>query len=282
VFFKGCRQKSDERDPVVALFPRLGRNPNVDRNSPWAGGCRACPPLDGNSARRGSADIVSSGEPPRIEDSRNARTPSPMNAPNEARVLMTAMRCVAVAALCAIAIRGARGSEGFGRPTMVGPPPAEEAARSLMDAVASSCNHRQFIAFMNHFTAKRASAIRGRMEKLFIQNDMEMEIRDVIVLSHSEDRIVCGVRYAWSPKAGPKQLIASKVTAVKVADSWKVDGEQVQDRKEELVAAQSAAPTARFDFGGAGVVVLNPGDDFLPLDIPRRPGGCANGRCAVR
>jgi len=205
-----------------------------------------------------------------------------MNAPNATRVLVTAMRCVAVVALCAIAFGSARGSEGLGRPTMIGPPPAEEAARSLMNGVASSCNHKQFLEFMNHFTAKRASAIRGRMERLFIQNDIEMEIRDIIVLSHSEDRIVCGVRYVWHHKSGPWQLIASKVTAVKVADTWKVDGEQVQERQEEQAASPSTAPTARFDFGGAGVVALNPSDDFLPLDIPRRPGGCANGQCGVR
>ena len=44
---------------------------------------------------------------------------------------------------------------------MIGPPPADEAVKELMESVASCCNRRQFTDFMSHFTARRASAIRG-------------------------------------------------------------------------------------------------------------------------
>lgn len=150
-----------------------------------------------------------------------------------------------------------------------------------MDSVASSCNHRRFGDFMGHFTKRRASAIRDQMEALFIRTDIAMEILDVIVLSHSDDRIVFGVRYSWNEKSATRQVIASKVTAVKVAGSWKIDGEQVQGKREEGKAT-ATTPPERFDFGGGGVVTLNPSDEFLPLDIPRRPGGCANGQCRIQ
>jgi hypothetical protein len=188
------------------------------------------------------------------------------------------MRRVIASAVCVIAIAQGQIVDGGERLRMVGPPPADEAVKELMESVASSCNRRQFTDFMCHFTARRASAIRGRMETLFVQNDIMMEINDVIVLSHSDDRIVFGVRYCWNEKSAPKQIIASKVTAVKVADSWKIDGEQVQSKRGEADAVATASPQ-RFEFGGGGVVALNPSDDFLPLDIPRRPGGCANGQC---
>lgn len=179
------------------------------------------------------------------------------------------------------ALSGIHSAEGAERLRMIGPPPADEAVKELMESVASSCNRRQFGDFMGHFTARRASAIRGRMETLFVQNDIMMEINDVIVLSHSDDRIVFGVRYCWNEKSAPRQVIASKVTAVKVAGSWKIDGEQVQSVRRETDAVATAS-LQRFEFGGGGVVVLNPSDDFLPLDIPRRPGGCANGQCRIQ
>lgn len=190
------------------------------------------------------------------------------------------MSRVLTVALCGLALSGIHSAYGAERLRMIGPPPADEAVKELMESVASSCNRRQFTDFMSHFTARRASAIRGHMETFFVRNDIMMEINDVIVLSHSDDRIVFGVRYCWNAKSAPKQVIASKVTAVKVADSWKIDGEQVQSRRGETDAVATASPQ-RFEFGGGGVVVLNPSDVCLPLDIPRRPGGCANGRCGL-
>ena len=183
--------------------------------------------------------------------------------------------------VCFSGLVGIHSADGAERLRMVEPPPAEEAVRDLMESVASTCNRRLFTEFMSHFTPRRAAAIRSQMETRFIQTDIVMEIQNAIVLSHTDERIVFGVRYAWSETPGPKRLFASKVTAVKVAASWKIDREQVQSQREETHVTASAA-AHRFDFGGGGVVALNPNDDFLPRDIPRRPGGCANGRCAVR
>jgi hypothetical protein len=179
---------------------------------------------------------------------------------------------------CCSGLVGIHSATGAERIRMVGPPPADEAVRDLVESVASSCNRRLFTDFMSHFTPRQAAAIRSRMETLFVQNDIVMEIMDVIVLSNSDDRIVFGVRYCCNEKSAPKQVIASKVTAVKVAGSWKLDREQVQSKREEGYVAASA-PAHRFEFGGGGMAALHPNDDFLPLDIPRRPGGCVNGRC---
>jgi|688.fasta_scaffold287995_2 hypothetical protein len=190
------------------------------------------------------------------------------------------MRRILAVALGLVPIIGIYSADGAERLRMIGPPPADETVRELMESVASSCNRRQFTDFMSHFTARRATAIRGRMEALFVQKDIMMEIMDVIVLMGSDQRIVFGVRYAWNDKSAPKQIIASKVTAVKVAGSWKIDGEKVQSTRVEANSATDSH-LQRFEFGGAGVVALNPNDDLLPRDIPRVPGGCANGRCGL-
>ena len=191
------------------------------------------------------------------------------------------MRRLIASTVCLIAIAQGQVVDGAERLRMIGPPPADEAVKELMESVASSCNRRQFTDFMSHFTARRASAIRGRMETLFVQHDIIIEINDVIVLSHSDDRVIFGVRYCWNEQSALRQVIASKVTAVKVAGSWKIDAEQIQSKREEDTGIATTHPQ-RFEFGGGGVVVLNPSDDFLPLDIPRRPGGCANGQCRIQ
>lgn len=191
------------------------------------------------------------------------------------------MRRLIASTVCLIAIAQGQVVDGAERLRMIGPPLADEAVKELMESVASSCNRRQFTDFMSHFTARRASAIRGRMETLFVLNDIMIEINDVIVLSHSDDRVIFGVRYCWNEQSALRQVIASKVTAVKVAGSWKIDAEQIQSKREEGKEIATTHPQ-RFEFGGGGVVVLNPSDDFLPLDIPRRPGGCANGQCRIQ
>lgn len=158
---------------------------------------------------------------------------------------------------------------------MVEAPPAE----SLMKSIESACNEKDFQRFMGHFTSKRAAKMRRTMEDLFIQNDLEMEVHNVMVLSSTEDKIVFGATYGWNYRTGPKQVLSSKITAVRVGDSWKVDSEQIKNASSASVAQRQQGQA--FDFGGGGAVVMNPGDDLLPKDIGRRPGGCANGRCGL-
>lgn len=165
--------------------------------------------------------------------------------------------------------------EAADRIRMIEAPPAER----LVNSIATACNEKDFQRFMGHFTAKRASVMRGKMEHLFIQCDLEMEIHDVIVLSAAEDKVVFGVRYGWSDRGAPKRVLSSKVTAVRDGDEWKVDSEEIKHTRSEPIP-QSQHGHA-FDFGGGGAVVMNPGDDLLPRDIARRPGGCANGRCGL-
>jgi hypothetical protein len=181
------------------------------------------------------------------------------------------------------------------RPTMTGPPAGQEAAKELVDSAASACNRKDFIGFMEHFTPKQKSALRRKMEDLFIKHELVMEIQDVVLLSEGEETIVFAVRYAWSPKTAPKQLLASRVMARKVDGEWKLDGEQVRSRSGSMPSKTNYADSRQFPFGGGGEVemawnpldppahLIDPSLESLRGDIGIQPGrGCANGRCGVR
>lgn len=158
---------------------------------------------------------------------------------------------------------------------MVGPSAGEEAAKELMESVAASCNDMNYQEFMTHFTPKRAASIRKKMKAAFAQHDIEMEIQEVKVVSESDDKIVFDLQYGWRDKKASPQVLYSEVVAANTKDGWKVDSEKVKR------AEVKQPPEQRFNFGGGGQVVLNPGDDLLPKDIAKIPGGCVGGQCGV-
>ena len=167
------------------------------------------------------------------------------------------------------------------RVVMVGPPEEQEIAKGLVEEMVACCNRKQFRDFMSHFTPTRAAAIRKTMEHLFITQDIEMQLLSLVVLSHSNNQLVFGLRYEWAERGHPKRLTCSRITAVRSDDLWQVESEEVLSVSGGMPPAQNSLPGQRLDFGGAGVVVLNPADDFLPRDIGRSAGGCAGGRCGL-
>ena len=159
---------------------------------------------------------------------------------------------------------------------MVGPPAGEEAAKELMDSVASSCNEMNYREFMTHFTPKRAASIRKKMKEVFSQHDIEMEIQEVKVVSESDEKIVFDLQYGWRDKKASQHVLYSEVVAEKTKQGWKIDSEKVKR------AEVQQPPEQQFDFGGAGQVVLNADENlWLPKDIAKRPGGCVGGQCGV-
>lgn len=185
---------------------------------------------------------------------------------------------------------------GSDRITMTGPRAGQEAATQLMASLASSCNSKDFLGFMDHFTPRQQAAIKRRMEDVFTTHDPEMTVDDIVLLADGEDRIVFGVRYGWGTKAGARRTMASRVTAKKVGGRWKVDSEQVKSQApaKQSLYHQDAQPV-RFEFGGGGAVnanwdafnppahLIDPAIEHLRGDIGIQPGrGCVGGRCGLR
>lgn len=176
------------------------------------------------------------------------------------------------------------------RPVMTGPPAGQEAAKELAESVASACNRKDFIGFMEHFTPKQQAAMRKKMEDVFIAHELEMEIQQVVLLEDGDDRITFGVRYACSPQSAPKQMFASKVTARKLDGRWKVDKEQVRSRSlsSHSVSASDGAQGgeaigAAWDPFNPPAHLIDPELEDLRGDIGIQRGrGCVNGRCGVR
>ena len=184
-----------------------------------------------------------------------------------------------VALLVVVTVRGALAAD---RVPVIAPPVGQDAAEELVGSLAGACNRGDFIGFIGHFTPSHGARIRRRMEDIFVTHEPKMDIRQVTLLSESENRITFGVRYAWHPKDKPEEVLASKVTARKVAGEWKVDGEHVK------AVTRTAAESDYGDTGDAAAFnPFNPPADLIDPDLGhlrgdigiRAGGGCANGRC---
>lgn len=191
---------------------------------------------------------------------------------------MSTIRLLAATVLLLMALRGAAAD----RITVTAPPVGQDAAEELVGSLAGACNRGDFIGFIGHFTPTHGARIRRRMEDIFVTHEPRMSIRQVTLLSESENRIAFGVRYAWHPKDKPEQVLASKVTARKVEGVWKLDGEQVKS------VSRTAAESDYGDTGAAAPFnpfnppadLIDPDLEHLRGDIGIRPGGgCADGRC---
>ena len=184
-----------------------------------------------------------------------------------------------VALLVVVAVRGAVAAD---RVTVIAPPVGQDAAEELVGSLAGACNRGDFIGFIGHFTPSHGARIRRRMEDIFVTHEPKMSIRQVTLLSESENRLTFGVRYAWHPKDKPEEVLASKVTARKVAGEWKLDGEQVK------TVSRTASESDYGDAGdGPAFNPFNPPADVIDPDLEhlrgdigiRAGGGCVNGRC---
>lgn len=185
-----------------------------------------------------------------------------------------------VAVVLALGLTGVcRATDRIG---VIAPPVGQEAAEELVGSLAGACNRGDFLGFIDHFTPSHGGRIRGRMEDIFVTHEPRMDIRNVMLLSESDNRITFGVRYAWHPKDKPEQVLASKVTARKVNGQWKLDGEQVKSVSKPEAESEhgNAAEGVPFNPFNPPADLIDPDLEHLRGDIGIRPGqDCANGRC---
>jgi hypothetical protein len=159
--------------------------------------------------------------------------------------------------------------------------PDWQEAEKLMDRVSSHCNSGDFKEFMNCFTKKKASSIRKTMKATFASHqNVRMNIVLVDPISTEDDVAKFNLEYVWdADNVKQKSIIKSVVTAKKEGEFWRIDAEEVKDVTH--VSKREEQPQ-QMNFGGGGQVVFNANDDFLPRDIVKRPGGCANGQCKIK
>jgi hypothetical protein len=162
---------------------------------------------------------------------------------------------------------------------MTCPSPAEEAVKTLTRSLETACQNRDLIGFLSHFTPRRAAQIRRPMQDLFICHDVTMEVHDTLILSESESAIIFGVRYSWHETAAPKQLIASRVTAKRIGESWMLDAEEILSRRASSIGSNSSMAPVADALGGR--IPLEGKPDWVPPGIEWVPGGCADGRCGL-
>jgi hypothetical protein len=162
--------------------------------------------------------------------------------------------------------------------------PDSREVETLMDDVAESCNSKNFDEFMSCFTKKRGSGIRRAMKNLFAKHEIDMKIISVENIENKEEEVGFDLKYGWdADNVAQKSIITSFVIAKKENGKLRIDSEKVKN-VENIWKNENDIPNREINFGGGGQVVLNPNnnDDFLPRDLVKVPGNCANGRCNIK
>lgn len=166
------------------------------------------------------------------------------------------------------------------------PPEGQDHAEKLAESLAFACNSGDFMGVMSHFTPSYREKIRGKMEDMFIKYQPKLEIRQVTLLSESEDKITFGVRYMWQNADEPEKILASKVTARRIDGQWKLDGEVVKSMEQKATESPYSKEEGRkvipvaWDAFNPPVARTSPNLEHLRGDIGIQPGmGCANGQC---
>lgn len=160
----------------------------------------------------------------------------------------------------------------------------EIASRDCLKAAAKAVTDENLEGYVPCFREDRHKAVRKEAGLLFVTHECSLEILEAQLLSNEKDSAEWAVRYRFTLSRNAYEVV-STISMVKENEQWRIAKEKVMTTAAVQVGSDSARQQEQaLDFGGGGLVVLNPGgDDFLPRDIGKRPGGgCANGRCGVR
>lgn len=221
---------------------------------------------------------------------------------------MKRLQAVVVAGWIALTL--AHAGYASDRLRMTGPDPRKEIARSLVDSLASHCNSKDFVQFMDGFTERHAGKIRERVKDTFLADELRMDIEEVVLFSGDEQTMEFGVKYEMSMD-GCTDSFTSVVTARLDGSSWKIDSEKVKKSSRKCgVSSLASAPKPRkpnIEVGGVdaqprprqeGAVrnadppdwdPMNPNPDMIDPKlkdmiglVPILPGvGCVNGKCGL-
>ena len=198
--------------------------------------------------------------------------------------LALALFCFCVSANAAERALATPENDPPGRLKMSAIPESGREIEDLMNNVADSCNSKNFEEFMSCFTKKRGSSIRRTMKTLFAKHEISMQIISVDPTESKDEEVQFDLQYGWdADNVAQKSIISSFVVDKKEGGKLIIDSEKIKN-VENVWKNENDIPNREINFGGGGQVVLNPNnnDDFLPRDLVKVPGNCANGRCNIK
>jgi hypothetical protein len=154
--------------------------------------------------------------------------------------------------------------------------------KDCVRTAATAVSEENLDAFVGCFTEKQRAKIRRRAAIVFVTHSLDLELLDNHLVSESSGRAELAVKYRVTLTDDSFDIV-SLLDMAKEAGGWRIASEKVESNV--LRASRRSTSTCGgpvFRFGGGGEAVLKGGvEDFLPADIGRRPGGCANGRCGL-
>lgn len=153
-----------------------------------------------------------------------------------------------------------------------------DCVRNAAEAVADE----NLDAYIGCFSEKVRPKLRRQAAIVFVTHDVGLELLDSHLVGDAGKTADIAVKYRATLSAESWDIV-SMLGLVREGGSWRIAAEKVQARAAVGRRESGSSGGQVFRFGGGGDVVLNPGNELLPADIGRRPGGgCANGRCGVR
>ena len=153
----------------------------------------------------------------------------------------------------------------------------KDCVRNAAEAVAVE----NLDGYVGCFIEKQRPTIRRQAAIVFVTHEVGLELLDSHLVSDTQKTADVAVKYRATLSADSWEVV-SILDLLRENGAWRIAAEQVRTRTATGRSEGRSSDDPIFRFGGGGDAVFNPGDDGLPADIGRRPGGgCANGRCGL-
>ena len=160
---------------------------------------------------------------------------------------------------------------------------AEIGIKDCIRTAAEAFDQENLDAYLGCFASKQRPKIRRKVALLFVEHEIGLELLDSHLVNETDGKAELAVKYRMT-LTEPRYDIVSLIRLAREDDRWRIVGESIQSNSAMPISRSYGGSGEQvFRFGGGGEVLLNPqGDDGLPADIGRRPGGgCPDGRCRL-
>lgn len=189
---------------------------------------------------------------------------------------------IVLAVAAGLALGSARPGRAADRLVMSGDNVVEIDVKDRVRAAATAVSEENLDAFVGCFTEKQRAKIRRRAALVFVTHSLDLELLDDHLVSESGNRAELAVKYRVTLTDDSFDIV-SLLDMTKESGGWRIASEKVTSnvpRASRRSTSSCGGPVFRFG-GGADALLQGDAEDFLPADIGRRPGGCANGRCGL-
>ena len=160
---------------------------------------------------------------------------------------------------------------------------AEIDIKDCIRTAAEAIDQENLDAYLGCFASKQRPKSCLHLLQFVLVHEIGLELLDSHLVNKTDGKAELAVKYRVT-LTEPRYDIVSLIGLAREDDRWCIVGESIESNSAMPVSRSCGGSGEQvFRFGGGGDVLLNPqGDDGLPADIGKRPGGgCPDGRCRL-